>query len=89
MIRMIRMIIQAWAPEMGSQAWAPEMFALGTAPLSSLRDLSEGPHQKPDCVFFLRKFQWLAQNCVPDCSHSHIVGVGRSRIILRIILLAF
>ena len=26
---------------------------------SSLRDLFKDPHQRPDCVFFLRKYQWL------------------------------
>ena len=56
--------------------------------LLSQRSLIRSPPQARLCVF-LRKYQWLAQYCAPDCSHSNIVGVGRSRIILWIILLAF
>ena len=108
MIRMIRMIIQAWAPEMGSRdspverrggrrpPRRPEVLITLQIPLllRSARipsPLSEISHKVPRArlLVFLRKCQWLAQYCAPDCSHSHIVSVGRSRIILWIILLAF
>ena len=109
MIRMIRMIIQAWAPEMGSRdspvgrrggrrpPRRPEVlktlqFSLFLRSARLLSPLSEICHKVPtrsQIVCFPKTCQWLAQYCAPDCSHSHIVGVGRSRIILWIIHLAF
>ena len=60
---------------------------LGIALLSQ-RSLKRSPSEAQMCDFPW-KFQWLAQYRAPDCSHSHIGGAGRSRIIQRIILLAF
>ena len=57
--------------------------------LSPLSDICHKVSTRSQIVGFPRKCQWLARCCAPDCSHSHIVGVGRSRIILWIILLAF
>ena len=45
------------------------------------RSLIRSPSEARLCVF-LAQCQWLAQYCAPDCSHSHFVRAGRSRIIL-------
>ena len=68
------------------------VYCLLLRPAELLSPLSEISDKVPTIchnVFFPRKYQWLAQYCAPDCSHSHIVRAGRSRIILWIILLAF
>ena len=110
MIRMIKMIIQAWAPEMGSRdspvgrrggrrpPRRPEVFKtlqfpLFWRPAATLSPLSQrsrigSPPQARLCVF-PRKYQWLAQYCAPDCSHSHIVRPGGILIILIILLVHF
>ena len=56
--------------------------------LLSQRSLIRSPPQAILCVF-PRKYQWLAQYCAPDCSHSHIVHPGGILIILIIILVHF
>ena len=53
----------------------------------SQRSLIRSPSEARLCVF-RRIFQWLGPQSAPDCSHSHIVGAGRSGIILWIIHLA-
>ena len=58
------------------------------AALPPLSEISDEVHTRGQIVCFPRTFQQLRPDCAPDCSQSNIVGAGRSRIILVIILLA-
>ena len=62
-------------------------FGRPTGQLPSLSEISDKVPTRSQIVCFPKMFQQLRPDCAPDCSQSNIVGAGRSRIILRHIIM--